>query len=220
VCTALQSFFPAPGDGAVGALDHTPEERRKHAKKSSSYVCKECAEDDRMNTARIFSAIARKAPIKETLADGLAISFAYEKPKTSGNEGASSSSSAAAAAASASSSAAPSPVPSPAPSPAKLPISAPATPSSSVDGASSAAASAPSSPVPPSSAMMRARTSTPPSPSPSISSRRADSQQQHLQQPAQVAPASGPSTATLDKLIGFVVLFLGFYFYFLTSSSC
>eukprot|EP00160_Parvularia_atlantis_P016258 Unigene5067_Nuclearia_a/m.15542 Unigene5067_Nuclearia_a/g.15542 ORF Unigene5067_Nuclearia_a/g.15542 Unigene5067_Nuclearia_a/m.15542 type:complete len:317 (-) Unigene5067_Nuclearia_a:139-1089(-) len=91
VCTALQSFFPVPGEGAVGALDYTPEERRAYAKKSLGFVCDKCKSDERMDPARLLSAIARKSPVREAPAQGLSISFAYDKPKPAVDEGSSSS---------------------------------------------------------------------------------------------------------------------------------
>ena len=42
ILEALISFLPTPGDGAIGALDYKPEERRKLAKKSQSFVCPTC----------------------------------------------------------------------------------------------------------------------------------------------------------------------------------
>lgn len=39
ILEALISFLPTPGDGAIGALDYKPEERRRLAKKSQSFVC-------------------------------------------------------------------------------------------------------------------------------------------------------------------------------------
>ncbi|KAJ3019600.1 hypothetical protein HKX48_001965 [Thoreauomyces humboldtii] len=40
--TALISFLPTPGDGAIGALDHTEEERKAHALASRTWVCPTC----------------------------------------------------------------------------------------------------------------------------------------------------------------------------------
>ncbi|KAI8618793.1 ubiquitin-conjugating enzyme/RWD-like protein [Chytriomyces sp. MP71] len=37
--TALISFFPTEGNGAIGALDYTPEERAMYAKKSLDWAC-------------------------------------------------------------------------------------------------------------------------------------------------------------------------------------
>lgn len=42
ILEALISFLPTPGDGAIGALDYTPEERRKLAKQSQSFSCPHC----------------------------------------------------------------------------------------------------------------------------------------------------------------------------------
>lgn len=39
---ALVSFMPSEGNGAIGALDWTKEERQKLAKESQSFVCSEC----------------------------------------------------------------------------------------------------------------------------------------------------------------------------------
>ena len=42
ILEALISFLPTPGDGAIGALDYKPEERRRLAKQSQSFVCPTC----------------------------------------------------------------------------------------------------------------------------------------------------------------------------------
>lgn len=42
ILEALISFLPTPGDGAIGALDYKPEERRRLAKQSQSFVCPVC----------------------------------------------------------------------------------------------------------------------------------------------------------------------------------
>jgi ubiquitin-conjugating enzyme E2 J1 len=39
ILEALISFLPTPGDGAIGALDYKPEERRRLAKQSQSFCC-------------------------------------------------------------------------------------------------------------------------------------------------------------------------------------
>lgn len=39
ILEALISFLPTPGDGAIGALDYKPDERRRLAKKSQSFCC-------------------------------------------------------------------------------------------------------------------------------------------------------------------------------------
>jgi len=46
ILEALISFLPTPGDGAIGALDWTKEERKKMAKKSlefNCYICGSCS---------------------------------------------------------------------------------------------------------------------------------------------------------------------------------
>jgi ubiquitin-conjugating enzyme E2 J1 len=42
ILEALISFLPTPGDGAIGALDWTKEERQRLAKESVKYVCPKC----------------------------------------------------------------------------------------------------------------------------------------------------------------------------------
>jgi len=42
ILEALISFLPTPGDGAIGALDYKPEERRRLAKQSQSFCCPIC----------------------------------------------------------------------------------------------------------------------------------------------------------------------------------
>ncbi|CAF0830868.1 unnamed protein product [Rotaria sp. Silwood1] len=39
---AIIGFMETPGEGALGSLDYTPEERKNLAKKSQSYVCPKC----------------------------------------------------------------------------------------------------------------------------------------------------------------------------------
>jgi ubiquitin-conjugating enzyme E2 J1 len=42
ILEALISFLPTPGDGAIGALDYSSKERKRLAKESQSYCCKQC----------------------------------------------------------------------------------------------------------------------------------------------------------------------------------
>eukprot|EP00536_Pseudo-nitzschia_multiseries_P008240 jgi/Psemu1/66422/estExt_Genemark1.C_2070029 len=42
ILEALISFLPTPGDGAIGALDYKPEERRRLAKLSQTWCCPTC----------------------------------------------------------------------------------------------------------------------------------------------------------------------------------
>lgn len=42
ILEALISFLPTPGDGAIGALDYSSKERKRLAKESISYCCKQC----------------------------------------------------------------------------------------------------------------------------------------------------------------------------------
>ena len=42
ILEALISFLPTPGDGAIGALDYKPEDRRRLAKQSQSFCCPVC----------------------------------------------------------------------------------------------------------------------------------------------------------------------------------
>mmetsp|Transcript_7602 Transcript_7602/g.16160 ORF Transcript_7602/g.16160 Transcript_7602/m.16160 type:complete len:330 (-) Transcript_7602:258-1247(-) len=49
ILEALISFLPTPADGAIGSLDWTKEERKRLAKKSSSYCCLRCG-----NAARLL----------------------------------------------------------------------------------------------------------------------------------------------------------------------
>jgi len=39
---AIIGFMPTPGQGTIGSLDYPPEERKKLAKKSTSFACDEC----------------------------------------------------------------------------------------------------------------------------------------------------------------------------------
>jgi len=42
ILEALISFLPSPADGAIGALDWTPAERKRFAKKSVTFCCPRC----------------------------------------------------------------------------------------------------------------------------------------------------------------------------------
>lgn len=42
ILEALISFLPTPGGGAIGALDYSSKERKRLAKESQSYCCKQC----------------------------------------------------------------------------------------------------------------------------------------------------------------------------------
>ena len=37
--------MPTPGQGTIGSLDYSPEERRKLAKKSTKFSCEDCCPD-------------------------------------------------------------------------------------------------------------------------------------------------------------------------------
>ena len=37
--------MPTPGQGTIGSLDYSPEERRKLAKKSTKFLCEDCCSD-------------------------------------------------------------------------------------------------------------------------------------------------------------------------------
>jgi len=43
---AIIGFMPTPGQGTIGSLDYPKSERVKLAKKSTSFVCRECTEGD------------------------------------------------------------------------------------------------------------------------------------------------------------------------------
>jgi len=42
---AIIGFMPTPGQGTIGSLDYPPEERKKLAKKSTSFSCDECCSE-------------------------------------------------------------------------------------------------------------------------------------------------------------------------------
>uniref|UniRef100_A0A7M5VC21 UBC core domain-containing protein n=1 Tax=Clytia hemisphaerica TaxID=252671 RepID=A0A7M5VC21_9CNID len=46
VLLALIGFMPTPGGGAIGALDHTPEERKVMAKRSKTWTCEACGSNN------------------------------------------------------------------------------------------------------------------------------------------------------------------------------
>jgi len=39
---AIIGFMPTPGQGTIGSLDYTPEERKNYARKSANFKCEEC----------------------------------------------------------------------------------------------------------------------------------------------------------------------------------
>ncbi|KAF4520450.1 hypothetical protein B566_EDAN004022 [Ephemera danica] len=41
---AIVAFMPTPGDGTIGSLDYTPEERQALARRSCSWCCPECGD--------------------------------------------------------------------------------------------------------------------------------------------------------------------------------
>jgi ubiquitin-conjugating enzyme E2 J1 len=41
---AIIGFMPSPGQGTIGSLDYTPEERRGLAKRSDQFRCERCGE--------------------------------------------------------------------------------------------------------------------------------------------------------------------------------
>jgi ubiquitin-conjugating enzyme E2 J1 len=47
VLIALRSFLITPAKGAVGSLDYTPQEKKRLAEKSGSWLCKECQKTNR-----------------------------------------------------------------------------------------------------------------------------------------------------------------------------
>lgn len=46
VLLALIGFMPTPGGGAIGALDHTPEERKTLARRSKDWNCESCGSNN------------------------------------------------------------------------------------------------------------------------------------------------------------------------------
>jgi len=59
ILEALISFLPTKGDGAIGALDWSSEERKRLAKESRSYVCPQCG-----SIADIIKDVEEKVKIK------------------------------------------------------------------------------------------------------------------------------------------------------------
>lgn len=59
ILEALISFLPTKGDGAIGALDWSSEERKRLAKESRSYVCPHCG-----SIADIIKDVEEKVKIK------------------------------------------------------------------------------------------------------------------------------------------------------------
>ncbi|XP_069700001.1 ubiquitin-conjugating enzyme E2 J1-like [Periplaneta americana] len=57
---ALIAFMPTPGNGTIGSLDYTPEERQMLARKSQSWECSSCGK-----IAEQLSASVSKPPTQE-----------------------------------------------------------------------------------------------------------------------------------------------------------
>lgn len=73
---ALLSIFPAAGDGAIGALDASKEDRRVDARRSRDFVCPQCEGNELM----VLPTAPRHAGAPKTAdLDGFQLSFAYEK---------------------------------------------------------------------------------------------------------------------------------------------
>eukprot|EP01097_Dermamoeba_algensis_P011545 TRINITY_DN896_c0_g1_i4.p1 TRINITY_DN896_c0_g1~~TRINITY_DN896_c0_g1_i4.p1 ORF type:complete len:166 (-),score=35.08 TRINITY_DN896_c0_g1_i4:58-555(-) len=56
---AIIGFMPTPGNGAVAALDYTPEERKNLAKKSCNWKCNICNSDNSETLQVLLSTIPK-----------------------------------------------------------------------------------------------------------------------------------------------------------------
>lgn len=79
VLLALISFMPTKGQGAVGALDHTPEERKNLAKQSENWTCSSC--NVCMKSA-LANGVVAAPPSQEDMEAIRQFSFKGEKDRT------------------------------------------------------------------------------------------------------------------------------------------
>uniref|UniRef100_A0A8C5M800 Ubiquitin-conjugating enzyme E2 J1 n=1 Tax=Leptobrachium leishanense TaxID=445787 RepID=A0A8C5M800_9ANUR len=79
---AIIGFMPTKGEGAIGSLDYTPEERKSLAKKSQEFCCEACGVN--MNAALLPVTSASSADDREARELARQISFKAEVNPTGG----------------------------------------------------------------------------------------------------------------------------------------
>jgi len=83
---AIIGFMPTPGQGTIGSLDYPKSERIKLAKKSISFVCRECTEGDQPVSKLLKTpdpeapSITEDADLKKIVSNVLVKGSSEEKP--------------------------------------------------------------------------------------------------------------------------------------------
>ncbi|XP_067386119.1 ubiquitin-conjugating enzyme E2 J1 [Emydura macquarii macquarii] len=75
---AIIGFMPTKGEGAIGSLDYTPEERRALAKKSQDFCCEVCGSTMKISLLPLTSGSASSQADKEAKELARQISFKAE----------------------------------------------------------------------------------------------------------------------------------------------
>ncbi|XP_075780002.1 ubiquitin-conjugating enzyme E2 J1 isoform X1 [Pelodiscus sinensis] len=75
---AIIGFMPTKGEGAIGSLDYTPEERRALAKKSQDFCCEVCGSAMKISLLPLTSGSASSQADKEAMELAKQISFKAE----------------------------------------------------------------------------------------------------------------------------------------------
>ncbi|NXY63624.1 UB2J1 enzyme, partial [Callaeas wilsoni] len=79
---AIIGFMPTKGEGAIGSLDYTPEERRALAKKSQDFCCEMCGTSMKTALLPLTSGSVSSQADKEAKELARQISFKVKKKKT------------------------------------------------------------------------------------------------------------------------------------------
>jgi len=81
VLVALISFMPTKGEGAIGAIDYPPEERRKFAAKSVNFICEKCG----ARMCDVFPSLESPPPSNENIAAATTTTTTTTIPTTVNN---------------------------------------------------------------------------------------------------------------------------------------
>ena len=88
IMEALRSFFPTPGDGAIGALDWPIDVRKKLALESTSWVCTECNKTNleilplsEENLGEVKESLPFEASVQEMVSEEPVAASAPEQPE-------------------------------------------------------------------------------------------------------------------------------------------
>lgn len=83
VLLAIIGFMPTKGEGAIGALDYTPEERKVLARKSQDWKCSVCKVENKTVLPKVTSSEKSKETQREAREIAAQITFKKEEKKTS-----------------------------------------------------------------------------------------------------------------------------------------